>query len=647
MRTICLLMLFVVFISIVIADGWHIQLVDGTMNTGEYSSIEINSDNYPCIVYGIKYAYRDRFSWHCEYADPTGSGMHSRMVLDEEDYTHMAYMAIAAGSVLKYAYKDGGGWHYEWIDEISQCGWGTSIAKDNNNNYHVAYKRYTSSTGLHKIEYAFRDNAGWHIEVIDPDIGSTDSAISIAVDSNNYPHITYEEETNDICKLKYASKNNTGWHIQTLDSSYNVGNRSCLAFDSQDHAHIVYIDGGNNNIKYAYQDNSGWNFEHIPDIYCGPSYLVIDRNDLPHVAVYTFYDKLYYTYRDSSGWHNELVDSQSSSNTVTISMDLDSNNYPYITYQKDDMRHLYCAFYDLAPTDFSLLSPFSGAYVGETPTLDWENSTDSQPVTYTLWYATNSSFSPHTEVSGLTDSTYTFPAGVLQPLQIYYWRVVATDGEHETWSLQSCWQFTYVYTGISLQYFDAIKNTNQTVKITWDVEPGVEQITGYNLYSIDQSASKSQFEKNAKEIIPSCVSDFRQLNNSLITGTGPFTFVDYNYEFKGNSVYLLEAVYLSGKTRILGSTSTNILASKIPIQIINLFPNPTNKILNCTIAANKQDHIIYKVYDVSGKLVKEKQIEACQGVTSIGVDVSDLSKGIYTFEASIDTAVVYKRFVIN
>ena len=49
-----------------------------------------------------------------------------------------------------------------------------------------------------------------------------------------------------------------GWNIEIVDSEFNVGLYSSLALDSNDSPHILYYDGHNCDLKYAFMNGSEW-----------------------------------------------------------------------------------------------------------------------------------------------------------------------------------------------------------------------------------------------------------------------------------------------------------------------------------------------------------------------------------------------------
>jgi hypothetical protein len=73
---------------------------------------------------------------------------------------------------------------------------------------------------------------------------------SIAIDSNNLPHISYNDQTNG--DLKYAKKVGGSWVKEVVDSTGNVGSWSSIAIDpSSGRREMSYLDATNQALKYA------------------------------------------------------------------------------------------------------------------------------------------------------------------------------------------------------------------------------------------------------------------------------------------------------------------------------------------------------------------------------------------------------------
>ena len=87
----------------------------------------------------------------------------------------------------------------------------------------------------------------------DPDLidgtGDVGSFCTIALDSNNYPHIAYYDTTNgDLALVRWTGFE---WQKETVDSTGDVGMWCSLDLDSDDNPHISYQDTENVSLKYA------------------------------------------------------------------------------------------------------------------------------------------------------------------------------------------------------------------------------------------------------------------------------------------------------------------------------------------------------------------------------------------------------------
>ena len=178
--------------------------------------------------------------------------------------------------------------------------------------------------------------SAWTIQTVG--IAANGSTISIALDSNDIPHIAYIEYTNGEYRslstnVTYASWNGSGWDIQTLDS----GITGSLALDSFDNPHICYIDSTPaSNLKYASWTGTNWDNQTVDSSFLGSfqldtNSLELDSNNDPHVS-YSKGNNLMYASLTGSNWSIETVDSNSSIFFHHSSVSLDANNYPHMIY---------------------------------------------------------------------------------------------------------------------------------------------------------------------------------------------------------------------------------------------------------------------------------------------------------------------------
>lgn len=91
-------------------------------------------------------------------------------------------------------------------------------------------------------------NLTWTTQTVDTN-GSGGWWSSLALDSSNNPHISYQDYTN--FDLKYAKWTGDEWATEIVDLTGNVSGHSCLALDSLNNPHISYHYRTNDALKYA------------------------------------------------------------------------------------------------------------------------------------------------------------------------------------------------------------------------------------------------------------------------------------------------------------------------------------------------------------------------------------------------------------
>jgi len=204
------------------------------------------------------------------------------IAVDSQDYPQICFN----GSGLTYAHWTGGLWEFIYLEPTTADAYGISMHLDTDGHPHISYG---SKSGW-DLKYEYQTESTWENQVIDSQIGYTDT--SIALDSQGYPHISYFDE-NPVNHLKYASWTGTTWDFQTVDSGFsaNYGFNS-MALDSQDNPHIAYYDQSNSLLKYAYWTGSEWEIQVIDSddlgVYGGTVSLALDSQNHPHISYYDY-----------------------------------------------------------------------------------------------------------------------------------------------------------------------------------------------------------------------------------------------------------------------------------------------------------------------------------------------------------------------
>jgi len=278
--------------------------------------------------------------------DNGGFGKFSSIAIDWANGVHISYFDQVRGS-LKYAYWDGVFWVVEEIDRGTHphhVGVWSSIATDSRvpPRPHIAYM----SEQYDDLKYAIKKSTGWEYETVDGDIDPTYDKVgvfaSIAVDSNDRPHISYHDFTHHT--LKYAKYNPSTevWQISTLDNNGDTGWWTSIAIDSNDAVYISYYNNSGGNLRMAKNPGGGWS---LSTIYSNDdvgmySSIDVDKNDRPGISFFNVTTgSLEFTYHDANGWNRSFI-ARIADVGLSTSLALDSLGVPYMSYFDDTVDQL-------------------------------------------------------------------------------------------------------------------------------------------------------------------------------------------------------------------------------------------------------------------------------------------------------------------
>ncbi len=412
-------------------NDWTFTTVDSDGYVGQDSSIALDPSGNPSISYydgsnqDLKYASFDGQDWNVQTVPIAGGprGYYPDIALDSAENPHMVYTSRTYyygdddddDSPVFYAYHDGTEWKKEVI-AMGDSDNGASLAMDDNNVPHVAYgdSAYSPETGSYsEIRYGVLSNGSWEFETV----AFGDSYTSLAVEGNGTPHISFvggsdlepaelgsSASYSDI--LCYGVKSGDSWNITSVDNANGEFRQNTIALDSDNNPHICYFNydyyDSEYQLKYAVDLNGSWDIQTvISDIRVEAFDLAIDETGTPHIALVKPVEDLEDRSLEPSGpsnyelayatligdeWSMETVESLGYFSDGKISMELDSNNNPHITYgsRPMDMRRsetgiedgteLKYAYYDGSSWHTAVLNTGSDSYFGRYSSLVLDSS---------------------------------------------------------------------------------------------------------------------------------------------------------------------------------------------------------------------------------------------------------------------------------
>jgi hypothetical protein len=514
-----------------------------------------------------------------------------------------------------------------WVIESVDTNWSyiqsTSIAIDTYDLPHIAYK-----AGFN-LKYAYFDGSQWLISTIDPDVSP--GCCSLALDSNNNPHISYN--TLGSLTLKYAYYDGSIWYVSDVDTDYHVGDYNSIAVDSSNNPHISYFNYNPIKLRYAYSNGNNWQIINVDPTSLAGSYtsIKLDNNNHPYISYYASND-LKYAYYDGGNWQIYTLDSSGDVGSNT-SLDLDSNNNTGISYYDISNTALKYAKYDGMSWNISTLD--SIGTVGQCTSLAF----DDYNHTHISYYdATNQDLK-----YAYNDGVNWLISTVESSGQVGLCTSLALDSSNNPHiSYDQNYPMPYVLkyahyvddTGVSLLSFSALPQPNSAIKLVWQVAASDDtQLVGFNLYRIDLSNDPDK--------------KYVQLNQNLITGNSPYSFLDSHIASSINYQYRLWATYTDGSREEVGTTEcSNSTIQPAAFSLISVYPNPAKSLLTCRLSLSQPSEVNLALYDISGRLVLAKRYAVSTGEQDIALGLSKMAKGVYTVQVEAGGVTESKRIVI-
>jgi len=299
------------------------------------------------------------------------------------NHPHIVY----GGDHLYHAYFDGDQWQYETVDNSPNVGKYASIAIDSSNKVHISYQDVLNSD----LKYATNVSGSWEIDTVDW-VGNFGYFTSIAVDSNNRVHISYGYKSYGGGGHKYATNESGLWAVHTIDTAGSPANDISIAVDSNNKAHVSYFNSSDEDLKYATNKSGQWVID-TPDWegYVGQySSIALDSNDMVHISYFdTNNSDLKYVTNASGSWDRDIVDGEGVFAGAYTSIAIDSLNIVHISYRGagGSLKH---ATNDSGSWATSITDSAAGPGSYTTITIDSNNKVHiSSLKSYSIQYTSN------------------------------------------------------------------------------------------------------------------------------------------------------------------------------------------------------------------------------------------------------------------
>jgi hypothetical protein len=517
------------------------------------------------------------------YILPDGSTDTTSLKIDSNDNPHILY---CKNGVLKYAFYDGNEWTFENISGNGFYGGYLTLDVDDINNPHISFFEWNSAD----LMYGYNNGGEWIIEIVD----SEDEAgfhNSICLDSNNRPHIAYTHfiETPDREEhLKYAKFDGDNWSIEVVDDEYQYQGDVCsIAIDSDNISHIVYNKEiyHINHVFYAYRNGTEWLIEDVYELgdYAWETSIAIDSDDNPHITFTRGGISLYYAKKENDSWVVDEIDTDAGGVSIVI----DDNDYPQIAYSYDIPYH-------------------------------------KPGIKYARWNGSAWEFEIAYEDDGVGLGTG------------YVSHDIDSDGNpHISCDEWLNWDTWYIWYGdpmpaINLTTFSAVAKGDSAILLNWSVETTEgEVIEGFNLYRREMVLTHSiNHQPGSEDTYPR----WTKINEHLITGQNPYTYIDDTVESGITYEYKLEAI-VENSTETLGTTQ-GTCGLPTSFSITSIHPNPATDIASITLTTPQPTDIVIEVYDITGRRVLVEEVGLVEsGEYTHSIDSSGLSSGVYSISA--------------
>ncbi|HEY6062914.1 MAG TPA: T9SS type A sorting domain-containing protein, partial [Chitinophagaceae bacterium] len=156
----------------------------------------------------------------------------------------------------------------------------------------------------------------------------------------------------------------------------------------------------------------------------------------------------------------------------------------------------------------------------------------------------------------------------------------------------------------------------------------VTDVNNVNSFEVQRSVNNSGFHTIGMVNPVVNQTDFSFTDASLVNGT---------------NLYRIKVNRITGSSKY--SNTVAIIQNSNDLLITTVAPNPVHNSAMLTISTGRPAVVSFKVYNMTGSLVKQWQSNMAEGNNTIELNVSELPAGVYSIFASNMEANTVSRFV--
>lgn len=483
-------------------------------------------------------------------------------------------------------YLSYGGWICQTVDNNGSVGKYTSLALDSEQNPHISYW----NEGLKSLKYAYYDGSNWIIDEIDK--GYIEGFTSLALTSANEPRISYYRYASGYSLLMYAHKDSGSWEEDPVDGGdgSGTGTYNAIALRTDSTPAISYRNGGDENLCFTKLNGATWNKESIDTEGNVGEYtsLVLDNQDHPHISYFDGTNgALKYANWTGSSWDIVTVDTGGVGEWTAIA--LDSSGYPHISYYDYTMKNLKYASFN--GTDWVKETIESAGDVGSYCSL-----------------AIDSTNKPHISYYDVSHQVlkYAYNNGS-------YWHIQNADIS------SNCGRYSSIKTDSAnhphISYYDV---NNQDLRYCYRVEGSGAIAESLSATSMDGFVVLKWFLNSSsctnevyRREISSVENNWQLIARCPELGLGSQEYQDYTIESEKKYSYTVKVITVSGESELLGPV--DVVSSQknaIRLSLSKPVPNPAIKSCQFSYSKSGSSPAVLMITDIKGCLIRLERLNS-------------------------------------